>query len=140
MRKKFPPGSDKLIFPCSGMSDTGEIADRAARLLTREKIGRMCCLAGVSAGVEDILEMTQQAVKVLAINGCDSDCVNKTLQKAGFSNLLTFRITDLGMEKGKSPATEERVATAAMAAKSWLLEGHGIKESAADSTGSEARP
>ena len=37
----------KLIFPCSGGSDVGEITDRAARKVTIEGAGKMYCLAGI---------------------------------------------------------------------------------------------
>ena len=39
-------GANTLIFSCSGAADVGEIADRAARKLTRERMGKMFCLAG----------------------------------------------------------------------------------------------
>ncbi|MCX6348486.1 MAG: hypothetical protein NTV79_03145, partial [Candidatus Aureabacteria bacterium] len=43
-------GTVKLVFPCSGASDTGEIADRAARKLSAEGTGNMYCLAGIGGG------------------------------------------------------------------------------------------
>ena len=33
-------GNVKLVFPCSGAADVGEISDRAARNLTSKTIGR----------------------------------------------------------------------------------------------------
>ncbi|MEK7995130.1 MAG: putative zinc-binding protein, partial [Planctomycetota bacterium] len=38
-------GGPKLIFACSGAADVGEIADRAARRMTRNGSGSMFCLA-----------------------------------------------------------------------------------------------
>ena len=52
---------------------------------------------------------TQAASAVLAIDGCPLDCARKTLEEAGFSQFEHVRLSDLGMEKGKAPATEERV-------------------------------
>ena len=57
----------KLIFPCSGVSDVGEISDRAARKLTRNGIGRMYCLAGIGGRVENIIESTKAASKILSL-------------------------------------------------------------------------
>jgi len=37
----------KLIYSCSGASDTGEMADQISRKLTQEGYGNMTCLASV---------------------------------------------------------------------------------------------
>ena len=99
----------KLIFPCSGASDVGEITDRAARKLTRDGIGRMYCLAGIGGRVENIMESTKAASKILVIDGCQSDCARNTLLQAGFKDFDHLRLTDMGMEKGKSPVSEEKI-------------------------------
>jgi uncharacterized metal-binding protein len=99
----------KLIFSCSGAADTGEIADRAARQLTKEGIGKMYCLAGVGGRVPDIMDVTRSASMILAIDGCDKECVKHCLQQAGFKDFQHLRVTDLGMPKGQSPATDERI-------------------------------
>ncbi|MHC4497909.1 MAG: putative zinc-binding protein, partial [Planctomycetota bacterium] len=100
----------KLIFSCSGAADVGEISDRAARKLAKDGIGKMFCLAGIGGKVEPIMSATKSASQILAMDGCGVDCVKNCLQQAGFNDFQHLRITDMGMEKGKSPATEERVA------------------------------
>ncbi|OPZ22921.1 MAG: DGC domain protein [candidate division BRC1 bacterium ADurb.BinA364] len=113
-------GAPKLIFACSGAADVGAIADQAARKLTREGLGKMYCLAGVGGRIETIVETTRQASRILAIDGCPTDCVKATLEGAGFANFAHVRITDLGMDKGKTPPTEQTIAAAANAAASRL--------------------
>jgi len=103
----------KLIFPCSGAADVGEIADRAARKLTREGAGSMYCLAGIGGGVSGIVGTTEAASKILVIDGCSQDCGKKTLEHRGLEMFEHLRVTDMGMEKGETPATEECVATVA---------------------------
>lgn len=110
----------KLIFPCSGASDTGEIADRAARKLSSEGPSRMFCLAGIGGRVSGILATTKSASGVLAIDGCPVDCAKKTLEAAGISGFSHLRVTDLGMEKGESPAVPERIEKAMEAARALL--------------------
>jgi uncharacterized metal-binding protein len=87
----------------------GEITDRAARKLTRDGIGRMYCLAGIGGRVENIMESTKGASKILLIDGCSSDCARNTLLQAGFKKFEHLRLTDIGMEKGKSPVSEEKI-------------------------------
>lgn len=99
----------KLIFSCSGAADVGAIADQVARKLTRDGHGKMFCLAGVGGRVAPIMEKTQAAETILAIDGCELDCVKNCLEHAGFANVEHVRLSDLGLEKGKSPATSEAV-------------------------------
>jgi len=53
------------------------------------------------------------AADVGAIDGCPLDCARKTLEEAGFTQFEHVRLSDLGMEKGKTPATPEHLDNAA---------------------------
>jgi uncharacterized metal-binding protein len=99
----------KLIFACSGAADVGEIADRAARKLTHAGAGRMFCTAGLGGRISGILQTTEAAEGLLAIDGCPLNCVRSCLEQAGFQRFLHLQLADLGLEKGKSPATEESI-------------------------------
>ncbi len=114
-------GAPKLIFACSGAADVGHIADVAARKLTAEGAGRMFCLAGVGGRVSGIMASTQAAAAILAIDGCPLDCARLTLEQAGFTKFEHLRLSDLGMEKGKTPATEEAVARVVNRGKARLV-------------------
>ena len=92
----------RVIFSCSGAADVGELADRAARKLTRNGTGKMFCLAGISGKVGAIVESKKTAMKILAIDGCALDCTKKTLAEAGITRINHLRLTDLGFEKGKT--------------------------------------
>jgi uncharacterized metal-binding protein len=110
----------KLIFSCSGAADVGEISDRAARRLTAGGAGKMFCLAGIGGRVGGIMETTRAVTTVLAIDGCPLDCAKKTLEQAGFRKFEHLRLSDLGMEKGKTAATDEAVAKVVNLAKNRL--------------------
>jgi len=102
-------GGPKLVFACSGAADVGEISDRAARRLTQDGSGKMFCLAGIGGRVSGIMKTAKSAEKILAIDGCSLNCVKNCLEQAGFSNFTHLQLADLGLEKGKSPATEENI-------------------------------
>ena len=87
--QKACSGAPKLIFPCSGGSDVGALADRAARQMTRDGSGKMYCLAGIGGRVPGILASTENAANILAIDGCPLNCAKKTLELAGFSRSST---------------------------------------------------
>jgi len=112
----------KLVFPCSGAADVGEVADRAARRLSKEGAGKMYCLAGVGGHIEDMLLNVQAAGKILAIDGCPKDCARQTLAHAGFNDVAHLRLADLGMEKGKTLPAEEHIAKVTEAAMRLLAE------------------
>ena len=109
-----------MIFACSGAADVGEISDLAARRLTKIGPSKMFCLAGIGGRVKGIMQTTEKAAHILAIDGCSLDCVKLCLEEAGFTEFDQFRVTDLGLEKGKSPATEENIATVVAAATEKL--------------------
>jgi len=113
-------GGPKLIFACSGCVDVGEIADHAARKLTNEGTGRMFCLAGIGGRIEPIIQQTKVASKILAIDGCQMDCVKNCLQQAGFHAFEHLRVTSLGMEKSKTSVDHENIAKTVTKAKEML--------------------
>ena len=115
--------ASKLIFACSGAADVGEISDRAARRLSRDGVGRMFCLAGIGGKVEPIISAAKSASMMLAIDGCGLDCARSCLEQAGFEDFQHLRIADMGMEKGKSPVTDQRITEVADMVKDLLNNG-----------------
>jgi uncharacterized metal-binding protein len=109
--------SYKVVFACSGASDVGAISDQAARTLVHDQAAVMSCTAGVAARVPAIMEKAQNASGILALDGCDKQCVSTVLESAGFNDFGRLNLTDLGLEKGKSPVTQARVQQAAEAAR-----------------------
>ena len=103
-------GGPKLVFACSGAADVGEIADRAARKMTKNGSGSMFCLAGIGGKIAGIIKKTQAASKILAIDGCELDCVKSCLHRAGFQEFEHLRVTDLDMQKGQAAINDENVA------------------------------
>ncbi len=109
-----------LIFPCSGASDVGGIADQAARELTGRGVGKMYCLAGIGGRVSGILKTTEAAAGILAIDGCPLGCARKTLEQAGFDDIVHLEVTALGFEKGAVGFDDEAVRTVADAGGALL--------------------
>jgi uncharacterized metal-binding protein len=114
-------GGPKLIFACSGAADVGEISDRAARNMSRDGAGKMFCMAGVAGRIPGIMKTTQAASKILAIDGCELDCVKSCLQQAGFGQFEHFRVTDLGLQKGNSGVNNENIAKVVTKGKEMLI-------------------
>jgi len=113
-------GGATLVFSCSGAADVGEIADLAARKLTREGKGQMFCLAGVGGQVTPILDKTRAAKRILAIDGCALDCTKALLEKAGVTRVEQLRLSDMGLAKGHCPASETNVEMVVTQARAML--------------------
>lgn len=114
-------GGVTLIFPCSGAADVGEISDRAARNLSAQGHGKIFCLAGIGGNISGMIASAKGADRLLIIDGCELDCAKKTMEERSIDGYLHFRVTDLGMEKSKSPATQERIEAVAQNGKELLL-------------------
>ena len=109
-----------LIFACSGAADVGELADRTARKLRDDGVGKMFCLAGVGGRVSGIMMSTEAATKILAIDGCPLNCTKNSLEQAGFTEFEHLALADLGMNKGQTEVSDATIATAAKAAAAKL--------------------
>lgn len=102
-------GGNRLIFSCSGGADVGELADRVARELSREGLGKMFCLAGVGGDVPPIVEKTKSAESRLVIDGCPIACAKKLLDSKGVVDYKYIQLNSLGYEKGKTPINAETI-------------------------------
>jgi uncharacterized metal-binding protein len=91
--------TDILIFPCSGGSNVGQIANQAGVKLTQEGIGKIFCLAGIGGHVSGMIESTKAGKVIVAIDGCPVACAQKTLEHAGFNIDEYVEITSMGIEK-----------------------------------------
>lgn len=101
-------GKTKLIFACSGSSDVGEIADKAARVLSKAGFGKMSCLAGLGANLSGFVESAKGADENIVIDGCPIECVKKIFENIGVKS-KSFVLTDMGLVKGKTIVNDEIV-------------------------------
>jgi uncharacterized metal-binding protein len=98
-----------LVFACSGASNVGEIADLAARKLYRKGVTVMDCPSALSGRIKKQIEKVRKASRAIVIDGCDKDCVARTLINAGFSSYAHIRLDDLGLLKGGARVDEYSV-------------------------------
>ena len=88
-------GNTLLIYPCSGGSDVGEIADRVARKLRDKSYGKMSCLAGIGARLSSFIESAKSAENI-TIDGCPIACARKNLEQIGLTP-CSFILTEMGL-------------------------------------------
>jgi uncharacterized metal-binding protein len=112
--------NNALVFVCSGAADVGELTDRAARQIRQEGLAAMCWLASIGARIPDMMFNTDLADRVLVIDGCPQACASKTFQQAGTSRFLHFNLAEIGLAKGASPVSSERIQTVVLKADEFL--------------------
>jgi uncharacterized metal-binding protein len=92
------PGST-AIYPCSGGSNLGQIANTVGIKLTEAGMGNMSCTAGIGAHEVKFVEGGKSASRVIAIDGCALACAKKSLEQAGIPITRWICITDYGIKK-----------------------------------------
>jgi len=106
----------------SGAANVAEIADHVARQLTAEGLGQMFCLAGLGAGIPNMVQTAKDADLNLVIDGCPLDCARLIFQKAGLTNVKIVRVTDHGITKAKGvKINDEQVQKIVPLAKAALV-------------------
>jgi uncharacterized metal-binding protein len=102
-------GKTMLVFTCSGAADVGELADRAARKLSKETGVKMSCLAGVGGGISGFIASANGADLAMVIDGCPVGCARKTLETHGVTKFKHLKVTDHGFVKGKTAVTDANI-------------------------------
>ena len=90
-----------MLLSCSGGSNVGQLANRAAVELTQEGFGKMFCLAGIGGHITGLVQSAKDALQMLVIDGCDIGCSKAILKNADvpFKNYVV--LTELGIGKNK---------------------------------------
>lgn len=74
-----------LVFPCSGGSNVGQIANSAAIEMDKQNLARIYCLAGVAAPISGMVDSAKLANGAIAIDGCPVACAKTALVNAGIT-------------------------------------------------------
>ena len=99
--------SEVLLFPCSGGSNCGQIANQVAVQLTTGNVGKMYCLAGIGAHESVMLDTARAARRVVAIDGCSVACAKKTMEHAGIPVTDWICVTEEGVAKSHNLLLDE---------------------------------
>lgn len=105
-----PTPSEFHAVSCSGASNAGEYADKVTRALDAAGIVNMNCLTKIA--VNDTVLIGKYAAapdKAIAIDGCPVHCAKKILEAAGVRGFTHAVMTDMGVKKGETPVTQEKV-------------------------------
>ncbi|HWQ68181.1 MAG TPA: putative zinc-binding protein [Methanospirillum sp.] len=118
-------GGDKsrVIFPCAGQANTGQISNQVAIQLSDEGYGAFVCTALLASGSESLAERVRGVDEIVAIDGCGMNCAKKIVEQAGSTVHQHLVITDLGIEKNSTDRTFTSEQVEAIVSATWKGEG-----------------
>jgi uncharacterized metal-binding protein len=115
---------ERIIFPCAGQANVGQLTNLAALRLTEEGYGKIACVALLATGAESLLANAMNAGEVVILDGCPMFCAKKIAGAQGIAAGQHLVVTELGIAKGPSTSyTEDDIETIVAACRN----GNGRK-------------
>jgi uncharacterized metal-binding protein len=112
----------RIIFPCAGQANVGQLTNLAALQLTEEGYGNIACLALIGSGSENLIANAMNADEVVILDGCPMQCAKKIAGAQGVAAGQYLVITELGIPKGPSKSyTDDDIEK--IVAACWKGEG-----------------
>ena len=116
----------RIIFPCAGQANTGQLTNLAAIQLTKEGYGSIACVALLATGAEGLVTNAKNVDEVVILDGCPMLCAKKIADAQGVPVTQHLVVTDLGITKGPSKSyTEDDIEKIVSAC--WKGEGRRKK-------------
>lgn len=97
--KKTNQNELPLVYSCSGCSNIAQLANQVAVVLDREQVAEMSCIAGVGGGVKSLVKKAQSGRKIIALDGCQLQCVKHCLAQHQIEPTHHYTLTDYGIKK-----------------------------------------
>jgi len=118
----------RIIFPCAGQANVGQLTNLAAVQLTEEGYGSIACASLLAIGTESLIENALNADEVVILDGCPMQCAKKIAGAHGIAAGQYLVMTELGITKGPSKSyTDDDIEK--IVAAYW--KGEGRKKDAA---------
>lgn len=92
----------RIIFPCAGQANTGQLTNLAAIQLTEEGFGSIACVALLAIGSEGLVASAKNVDEVVILDGCPMVCARKIAEAQGVPIGQHLVMTELGITKGPS--------------------------------------
>ena len=92
----------RIIFPCAGQANVGQLTNLAALQLTEEGYGSISCTALLAIGSENLIANAMKADEVVILDGCPMLCAKKIAGAQGIAAGQHLVLTEMGIAKGPS--------------------------------------
>jgi uncharacterized metal-binding protein len=113
----------RIIFPCAGQANVGQLTNLAAIQLTEEGYGSIACAALLATGAENLIADALKADEVVILDGCPMLCAKKITGAQGVAAGQHLVLTELGITKGPSKSYTnddiEKIVAACWKGEGW---------------------
>ncbi len=92
----------RIIFPCAGQANVGQLTNLAALQLTEEGYGSIACIALLGIGAENLVANALNADEIVVLDGCPMKCAKKIAGAQGVAAGQHLVLTEMGIAKGPS--------------------------------------
>jgi uncharacterized metal-binding protein len=92
----------RIIFPCAGQANVGQLTNLAAVQLTEEGYGSIACASLLAIGTESLIANAMSADEVVILDSCPMLCAKKIAGAQGVAAGQHLVLTELGITKGPS--------------------------------------
>jgi len=92
----------RIILPCAGQANTGQLTNLAAIQLTEEGYGSIACASLLAIGTEGLVKNAKSVDEVVILDGCPMFCAKKIAEAQGVTVGQHLVMTELGIIKGPS--------------------------------------
>ncbi|QYZ79174.1 zinc-binding protein [Methanofollis formosanus] len=92
-------GPKRIIFPCAGAANVGQITNLAAIQLRVEGFGSPACTAQLATGVGPVMKKCGEADEVVVLDGCPTACASKIAAAQGIAPDQVIVVTEQGVAK-----------------------------------------
>jgi uncharacterized metal-binding protein len=121
----------RIIFPCAGQANVGQLTNLAALQLTEEGYGNIACTSLLAIGAESLVANTMNAEEIVILDGCPMLCAKKIAGAQGVTAGQHIIATELGITKGPSKSyTNDDIEK--IVAACWKGEGRTKKAAPTD--------
>jgi uncharacterized metal-binding protein len=96
---------ERIVYACSGVANTGYLADRIGRRWMQQGTARMSCLAAIGAKDEGFLDAASNAEENIVIDGCPKACGKRIAADCGLP-ITHLKTTDFDVVKGETAITD----------------------------------
>ena len=80
----------RIIFPCAGQANVGQLTNLAAVQLTEEGYGSIACASLLAIGTETLIANAMNADEVVILDGCPMLCAKKIAVARGLQQDSTW--------------------------------------------------
>jgi uncharacterized metal-binding protein len=92
----------RIIFPCAGQANVGQLTNLAALQLTEEGYGSIACVALLAISAENLITNAKNTDEVVILDGCPMLCAKSIAEAQGVPVGQHLVMTELGITKGPS--------------------------------------